>query len=94
MAAHQAPVPGLSTEEMMPLISGVGKESWESLNCKIKLVNPKVNQLWIFIGRTYVKAEAPILWPPEEKSLLNGKDSDAGKNWRQEKKVAEDKTVG
>ena len=59
------------------------------------LVNPKGNQSWIFIGRTDVKAEAPILWPPDEKSLLIGKDPDAGKNWRQEAKgTTEDETVG
>ena len=63
------------------------------LNCKeIKLVNPKGNQSWIFIGR--IDAEAPILWPPDAKSQLIRKDSDAGKNWRQEKGVTEDETVG
>ena len=51
---------------------------------EIKLVHPKGNQLWIFIGRT--DAEAPILWPPDAKSQLIGKDPDAGKDWRQEKK--------
>ena len=49
----------------------------------IKPVNPKWNQLWIFIGRT--DAEAPILWPPDMKNQLTGKDPDAGKNWGQEK---------
>ena len=50
------------------------------LNCKeIKPVSPKVNQLLILVGRTYVKAEAPVLWPPDEKSLLNGKDLMLGK---------------
>ena len=47
---------------------------------EIKPVNPKGNQPWIFIGRT----EAPILWPPDVKSLLVGKDPDAGKDWGQE----------
>ena len=56
-----------------------------SLDCKeIKPVNPKGNQPWIFIGRT--DAEAPILWPPDAKSWLIGKDSDAGKDWRQKEK--------
>ena len=51
--------------------------------------NPKGNQPWIFIGRT--DAEAPILWPPNVKSQLIGKDPDAGKGWRQkEKRAAED----
>ena len=48
--------------------------------------HPKVNQSWIFFGRTDAEAEAPILWPPDVKSWLTGKDSDAGKDWRQEKK--------
>ena len=55
------------------------------LDCKeIKLVNPKENQSWIFIGRT--DAEAPILWPSDLKNWLIGKDPDAGKDWRQEEK--------
>ena len=57
------------------------------LNCKeIKSVNPKENQLWIFIGRTGVKAEVPILWPSDVKSWLIGKDPDAQEDWRQEEK--------
>ena len=53
------------------------------LDCKeIKLVNPKGNQPWIFTGRTDTETEAPILWPPDAKSRLNGKDPDAGKDWR------------
>ena len=65
------------------------------LDCKeIKPVNPKGNQPWIFIGRTDAKAEAPILWPPDAKSRLIGKDPDAGKDWRQkEKGTAEDEMV-
>ena len=59
------------------------------LKCKeIKPVNPKRNQPWTFIGRT--NAEAPILWLPAEKSWLTGKNLDAGKDWEQEKKAAED----
>ena len=61
---------------------------------KIKLVNPKGNQLWIFIGRTDAEAEAPILWPPDATSWLTEKDPDAGKDWRQEEKgEAEDEMV-
>ena len=48
---------------------------------KIKPVNPKENQPWIFIGRTDAETEAPILWPPDVKSPLVGKDPDAGKDW-------------
>ena len=62
---------------------------------EIKPVHPKGNQSWIFIGRTDTKAEAPILWPPDAKSWLIGKDPDAGKDWRQEEKwTTEDETVG
>ena len=50
---------------------------------EIKPVNPKGNQPWIFIGRTDAEAEAPILQPPDAKSQLTGKDSDAGKDWGQ-----------
>ena len=57
------------------------------LDCKeIKPVNPKGNQPWVFIGGTDAEAEAPILWPPDEKSQLIWKDPDAGKDWRQKKK--------
>ena len=52
---------------------------------------PRRNQPWIFTGRT--DAEAPILWPPDVKSQLTGKDSDAGKYWGQEKKETEDEMV-
>ena len=56
------------------------------LDCKeIKLVNPKRNQSWIFIGRTDAEAETSILWPPDAKNWLLRKDPDAGKDWRQEK---------
>ena len=48
---------------------------------EIKPVNPKGSQPWIYIGRTYAEAEAPILWPPNMKSQLNGKDLDASKDW-------------
>ena len=57
------------------------------LDCKeIKSVNPKENQLWIFIGSTDTKTEAPVLWLPDAKSWLIGKDPDAGKDWRQEQR--------
>ena len=61
---------------------------------EIKLVNPKGNQPWIFIGGTVVEAKAPILWLPDVKSQLTGKDPDAGKDWRQEKGTTEDEMVG
>ena len=56
------------------------------LDCKIKPVNPKGNQSWIFIGRTDAEADTPILWPPDMKNWLTGKDPDAGKDWGQEEK--------
>ena len=64
------------------------------LNCKeIKSVHPKGNQPWIFIGRTDDEAEAPMLWPPDGKSRLTGKDLCAQKDWQQEKGTTEDKMV-
>ena len=57
-------------------------------------VNPKGNQPWIFFGKTVADAEALILWPPDAKSKLFGKDPDAGKDWRQEKGMTEDDMVG
>ena len=57
------------------------------VDCKeIKPVNPKGNQSWIFIGKTDAEAEAPILWPPDEKNWLIWKDPDAEKDWRQQEK--------
>ena len=71
----------------MLLKCGAGEDSWSPLDCKeIKPVHPKGNQSWIFTGRTDVEAEAPIIWPPDVKNWLIGKDPDAGKDWRQEEK--------
>ena len=66
------------------------------LDCKeIQLVHPKGDQSWVFIGRTDVEAETPILWPPDVKSWLITKDPDAGKDWGQgEKGMTEDEMVG
>ena len=66
------------------------------LDCKeIPPVHPKRNQSWIFIRRTDAEAETPILWPPDVKNWLTGKDPDAGKDWRQEEKgTTEVKMVG
>ena len=61
---------------------------------EIKPVNPKGNQPWIFIGRTDVEAETPILCPSDMKSQLTEKDPDAGKDWRREEKgMTKDKMV-
>ena len=66
------------------------------LDCKkIQPVHPKGTQSWIFTGRTDAEAEAAILWSPDAKSWLTGKDPDAGKDWRQEEKeTTENEMVG
>ena len=65
------------------------------LDCKeIQPVHPKGDQSWVFIGKTDVEAETPILRPPDAKSWLIGKDPDAGKDWRQEKGMTENETFG
>ena len=56
------------------------------LDCKIKPVHSKRNESWVFIGRTEAEAETPLLWPPDGKNWLTGKNPDAGKVWRREKK--------
>ena len=69
------------------LIGMLEKTLESPLNCKeTKPVNPKGNHPWIFIGRTDAEAEARILWPPDVKSQLIGKDPDPGKDWGQEEK--------
>ena len=66
---------------------GAGEDSWDSLDSKeVKPFNPKGNQAWMSTGRTGAEVEALILWPPDMKSQLIGKDPDAGKDWRQEEK--------
>ena len=69
------------------MLLNCGEDSRESLNCQgIKWVNPKEYQSWIFIGRIDPEAETPILWPPDVKNWLIGKDPDDGKDQRQEEK--------
>ena len=86
----------LSAEELMLLNCGVGEDSWESHALKeIQPVHPKGDQSCVFIGRTDVEAETPVLWPPHEKSWLIGKDCDAGRDWAQvEKGTTEDEMAG
>ena len=80
MDVRVGPSRRLSTEELMLLNCGVGEDSWDPLGQHgDQTINPKGNQLWIFIERTDAEAEAPILWPPHAKSWLIGKDPDAGK---------------
>ena len=74
----------------------LGKTLESALDCKeIQPVNPKGNQSWTFTDRTDAEAETPILWPPDVKNWLTGKDPDARKDWRQEEKgTTEDGMVG
>ena len=77
--------------------SAVLEKTLESLlDCKeIQPVHPKGDQSWVFIGRTDVEAETPVLWPPNVKSWFFWKDPDAGKDWEQEEKgMTEDEMVG
>ena len=81
----------------MPSNCGAGKDLLKSSldRNESKLVNPKGKQPWISTERTGAEAEAPIVWPPDAKSLLTGKDSDAGKDWGQnEKGATENEMVG
>ena len=66
----------------------VGEDSWESLGLQGDQTNPKGYQPWIFIGRTDAEARTPVLWPPDAKSQLIGKDPDTVKDWGQEEKDA------
>ena len=61
---------------------------------EIKPANPEGNQPWIFSGRTDAEAEVPIIWSPDAKNWLIGKDPDAGENWRQKKRATKDEMVG
>ena len=79
----------------MILNCGAGENSGESLGQQGDQTNPTGNQLWIFIGRTDVEAEALVLWPPNANIQLIGKDPGAGKDWEQEEKgETEDEMVG
>ena len=75
---------------------GLEKTLESPLDCKeIQSVHPKGDQSWVFVGRTDVEAETPILWPPDVKSWLIWKDPNAGKDWGQEEKgMTEDEMVG
>ena len=81
-------------EEFWTMVLEKTFERW--LDCKeIQPVHPKGDQPWIFIGMTDAKAKAPILWPPDEKNWLTGKDPGAGKARRKEEKgTTEDEMVG
>ena len=87
----------LSIKELMLSNCGAGEHCWRVswTARRLNQVNPTGNQPWIFIGGTDAEAQAPIFWPPDEKSQLIGKDPDAGKDWRQEEKgMTEEEMVG
>ena len=64
------------------------------LDCKeIQPVHPEGNQSWLFIGRTDAEGETPVIWPPDGKNWLIGKETDVGKDWKLEKGMTEDKMV-
>ena len=74
----------------------LGKTLESPLDCKgFQAVHPKGDQSWVFTGRTDAEAETPVLWPPDVKSWLIGKDPDAGRDWGQEEEgTAEDEMAG
>ena len=74
----------MTSEELVLFNCGFEKFLESPLDCKE--IQPKGDQSWVFIGRTDVEAETPILWPPDAKSWLVGKDSEAGRDWGQEEK--------
>ena len=86
----------LSAEELMLLSCGVGEDSWESVGLQGDPTSPFWRRSALeFLGRNGAKAETPVLWPPHAKSWLIGKDSDAGRDWRQEEKgPTEDEMAG
>ena len=70
------------------------RDSWEPFGLQGDPTSPSGNQSWMFIGRTHVDAETPILWPPDAKSWLIGKDPDADKDWRWEEEGMTEKARG
>ena len=85
----------LSTKELMLLNCGVGEDSWESVGLQGDQASQSWRKSsWIFIGRTDAEIETPILWSPDVKNWLIGKDPDAGQDWRQEKGTSVDEMVG
>ena len=90
------PLRKLSTKELMLLDCGVREDSWESLGLQGGSTNPFWRKSVLNIHwKDWCQAETPILWPPDAKNWLIGKDPDAGKDWRQEEKgITEDEMVG
>ena len=76
-------------------VHGVAKSQTRLSTQHNLLVHPKGNQAWVFTGGIDAEAETPILWPPDAKSWIIGKDPDAGKDWGQEEKdMTEDEMIG
>ena len=96
MNVRVGPYRKLNTEQLMLLNSGAGEELWCSpLDCKeIQPVNPKGNQSWIFIGKTDAENETPIIWPPDAKNWLIGKDPNPGQDGKQENWTTGDEVAG
>ena len=85
----------LSAKELMRLNCGVGEDSWESLGLQGDPTSPFWRRSTLgFLWRNNAKAEAPVLWPPNVKSWLIGKDFDAGRDWGQKKGSTEDEMAG
>ena len=86
----------LSAKELMLLNCGVGEDSWKSLGLQGDPTSPFLRRSALgFLWKEDAKAETPVLWPPHAKNWLIGKDSDAGKDWKQEDKgTREDEMVG
>ena len=81
------------------MLQSMGSQSQTRLSngneLQIQPVHPEGDQSWVFTGRTDAEAETPILWPPDSKSWLIGKDPDAGRDWGQEEKgMREDEMAG
>ena len=101
MDVRVGPQRKLRAKELMLLNCSVGEDPWQLLGlqgdqtCQSNQSIPKGNQSWIFIAMTDAEGKAPILWPPDVKSLVIRKDLDAGTDWGQEKKgTTEDEMVG
>ena len=97
MDVRVGPQRRLNAKEFMLMNSVVLEKTLESpLDSKeIQPVQPKGNQSWMFIGRTDTEAKTPVLWPPDAKSWLIGKDPDAGRDWGQEEEgMTEDEMAG
>ena len=88
------PLSKLSTKELMYLNCGFGEDSWESLRLQDQTINPKGNKFECSLEGLMLKLKTPVLWPPDAKNWVTGKDLDAGKDRRQEKGTTEDEMVG